>query len=156
MNHNIQIIRKWYEKLGFPAHFDELFEDSLKRHTLPDDMTLARYSELVASDKDVEENFLILLFLLEELQQWFHNRGISDEIFMDTMKDLILWAEDYHKQSGGVLGIEREVGWLKTYYDGRFLEYLQSKYWLSLLLVIRLLALLGLVGALSVRIPTQT
>ena len=131
MDNKVAIVRKWYEKLEFPAQFDELFEDSLKRNTLPDDMKLSRYSELVGIEKNVEVNFLVLLYLLEELEQWFKDRGVSEEIFLDTMKDLILWAEDYHKQSGGVLGIEREVNWLKTYYDGRLFRLGRLEFELS-------------------------
>lgn len=119
MDNKVQILRKWYEKLEFPAHFNELFEDLLTRKTIPENCILERYSEILDPQGDAELNFLILLYLCEELEQWFKDRGILEEIFLDTMKDLVLWAEDYFKQSGGVLGIAGEVNWLKNYYDGK-------------------------------------
>ncbi len=129
-----QIVRKWYEKLEFPAHFDELFEDVLNRKEIPENCVLARYNELMDQHGDVELNMMMLLYLCEELQQWFFDRGISEEIFVHTMKDLILWAEDYFKQSGGVFGIAFEVLWLGTYYSGRLfrlgrLEFERATAW---------------------------
>lgn len=115
----LKVVRKWYEKLEFPTRFDTLFEDLLERKRLPDDIVLSRYGELLGADKDAELNFLILLYLCEELEKWYRTQGISEEIFIDTMKDLILWATDYLRESGGVLGIADEVKWLKNYYDGR-------------------------------------
>lgn len=114
-----QIARKWYDKLEFPAHFDALFDDILNRKEIPNHCVLERYSELLNPEGDAELNFLILLYLCEELGQWFIDRGISEQIFLDTMSDLILWTEDYYKQSGGVLGIAGEVNWLQTYYIGK-------------------------------------
>jgi len=119
MDNKEQIIRKWYQTLEFPAHFDALLEDVLQRKTVPDNCVLARYNELMDQHGDAELNMLMLLYLCEELQQWFFDRGISEEIFVHTMKDLVLWAEDYFKQSGGVFGIAFEVLWLGTYYSGK-------------------------------------
>ncbi len=119
MDIKVQLIRKWYKQLEFPAHFDALLEDALQRKTIPDNCVLERYSELLNPKGDAELNILMLLYLCEELEQWYSDRGISKEIFVHTMKDLVLWAEDYLKQSGGVFGIAFEVLWLGTYYSGR-------------------------------------
>lgn len=134
MDQKEQILRKWYKRLEFPAHFDALFEDLLKRKTLPENCVLARYNELLDQHGDVELNFLILLYLCEELSEWYKEHGIPYEICLHTVKDLVLWIEDYYRQSNGVLGIAFEVLWMSNHYLGKVfrlgrLEFERSTAW---------------------------
>ena len=102
------IIEKWYKALQFPAEYDAAFYEALDSIQIPADTTLEGYD--LRSD-DGKRNLLAFLYLCEDVAQKARARGIDEDILIATLKDLVIWTENYTQMKGTLfLG---ELGWLK-------------------------------------------
>ena len=111
------IIKKWYERLGFPKAFDKEFSRALEAAKLTDAMTEARY------DKDCEDgikNFLYYLFFCEALSKKYEELGIPEEILLDTLSDLVVWSKTWYcvKSSLHLSTLD----WLSNHFNARLFK----------------------------------
>jgi hypothetical protein len=101
------IIEKWYKKLRFPQEFDAEFYEALETIPVPADTTLAGYDKKTG---DGRRNLLTYLYLCEGVWQKAVEKGIPEEIMVDTLYDIVRWCKVWTKQKGYLyLG---ELGWL--------------------------------------------
>ena len=104
------IIEKWYKLLGFPAEFDAQFYEALTSIHIPADATLESYD---LKSQDGKRNLLTFLYLCEGLQQKANGLGIPEEVLIETLKDIVIWTENYTEMKGTLfLG---ELEWLKLH-----------------------------------------
>lgn len=102
-----QIVKKWYEKLGFPKVFDKEFYPYLDSVRLTDAMTLERYPK---DSKDGKKNLAYFLYFCEELSKKYEAMGIPESILLDSLSDLVVWAKTWYCVKGS-LHLE-ELNWL--------------------------------------------
>ena len=104
------IIEKWYKKLGFPSEFDTEFYEALNEIPISDAIDIQNYD---LSCKDGKRNLLSFLFMCEELETKYKEKGISEEILLDTLSDLVIWTKVWSEIKGELyLG---ELEWLKRH-----------------------------------------
>ncbi len=103
-----QIIRKWYKKLGFPAEWESEFEKLLESEILAPCM-LEEYDD----KENLTRNLPMFLYFCEAVEKKYNEMGISEEILLDTLSDILIWAKMY-KSIYGTLGLE-ETGWIKRH-----------------------------------------
>ena len=102
-----EICEKWYKKLNFPQVYDKEFKDALSKYKIPDITTIENYD---LKEKDGKRNLLSYLFMCEELSKKYQEKGISEEILLDTLGDLVRWTNTWSEIEGEMyLG---ELGWL--------------------------------------------
>ena len=101
------ICEKWYKKLGFPEEYNAEFYAALKKYHISDAITIESYN---LAEPDGKRNLLSFLFLCEGLSKKYEERGIPEQILLDTLKDLLLWTDAWSDVKGELhLG---ELGWL--------------------------------------------
>ena len=101
------IIEKWYRRLGFPKEYDAEFYAALKRYHISDAITIGTYD---LSEKDGKRNLLSFLYLCEELERKYAERGLPEEVLLATLGDLLLWTDAWSDVKGELyLG---ELPWL--------------------------------------------
>lgn len=104
------IIEKWYRKLDFPKEYDEEFHNARKTITISNTISIESYD--TASD-DGKRNLLSMLFMCESLSGKYREKGISENILLDTLSDLVIWTNTWSRMKGELyLG---ELGWLKNH-----------------------------------------
>ena len=102
------IIEKWYKTLQFPAEYDAAFYEALETIEIPADTTLENYD---LKSEDGKKNLLAFLYLCEDVAQKAQALGISEDIVIESLKDLVIWTENYTEIKGTLfLG---ELDWLK-------------------------------------------
>lgn len=108
------IIRKWYQRIGFPKEYDGPFEEAIIKadfHGIS--------MEYGANDPRLKENqMLALLYYLyrcELLEAKYHEKGIPDEILLDTVSDIRCWSANTVRETG-MPGL-RELGWIEASLD---------------------------------------
>ena len=107
------IIEKWYKLLQFPAEYDAAFYEALNTIQISADTTLDSYD---MKSEDGKRNLLAFLYLCEETAQKARARGIGEEVLIATLKDLVIWTENYTQMKGTLfLG---ELDWLKITMEG--------------------------------------
>lgn len=109
-----QIIEKWYIKLGFPKKYDEEFYQILEEFPVPE--------ELRVEDTDPwspygKENLVRHLYFVEQLWEKYQERGIPEEILVDTMRDIVNWTNTWSSVRGE-LWLE-ETHWLRLHFNMR-------------------------------------
>lgn len=107
-----QIIRKWYNKLSFPAEWEAEFENMLKKEKFSP-CSLAEYDD----KEDLVRNLPMFLYFCEDVEKRYEKMGISEEILLDTLSDILIWAKMY-KSIYGTLGLA-ETGWIKRHLEMR-------------------------------------
>ncbi len=80
------IIEKWYQKLHFPKCFDEEFYRALKEIPISDAIAVGNYD---ATCQDGKRNLLSALFMAEQLCKTYQKKGISEEILLDSLSELV-------------------------------------------------------------------
>ncbi len=83
------IIRKWYNILGVSKGFDNDFEKALSEVTISDSVCIDTYD----SGSDGKRDFLNFLYMCENLKKKYQERNISEEILIDTLKDISIWTD---------------------------------------------------------------
>lgn len=117
MNTTAPIIRKWYERIGFPSKYDKAFHTALEEIEVSPTATLEDYDK--ASDDGVK-NFLHYLYFCEETERRYVQRGIPEEILLDTLSDLVIWTDIWSEIKGGLyLG---ELPWLSLHLSARLFK----------------------------------
>ncbi len=81
-----KIIEKWYQKLSFPNYFDEEFYRALREIPVSDILTASTYD---ATCQDGKRNLLSTLFMAEEYAKNCQKQGISEEILLDSLSELV-------------------------------------------------------------------
>lgn len=103
------IIKKWYEALGFPTEYDTEF------YALLDDVSLdgVDTAENYVYDNDTGKNLCAYLYFCEAISHKYKEHGISDNILMDTLSDIVVWTNTYYGMWGKV-GFA-EVNWIRRH-----------------------------------------
>ena len=104
------IIKKWYKKLGFPDLYDEEFETSLSETEIADDISIDTYD---LKSRDGKKNLLSFLYLCEEVEKKYSEKGLPEEVLIDTLRDIVTWCITWSNVKGELyLG---ELLWLKRH-----------------------------------------
>ncbi len=117
-NENVlKIIEKWYKKLGFPSEFNNEFYKALKEIPISDSITIENYD---LSCEDGKRNLLSFLFMCEDLEAKYKEKGISEEILLDTLSDIVIWTKTWSEIKGELyLG---EIDWLSRHLSMRLFK----------------------------------
>ena len=121
------IIEKWYKKLGFPAEYNAEFYAALKKYHISDAISIDTYD---LSEQDGKRNLLSFLYLCEGLAARYAEKGLPEEVLLDTLKDLLLWTDAWSEVKGELyLG---ELIWLAQTFRMRLyrigsLEFMANK-----------------------------
>lgn len=101
------IIEKWYKKLNFDSKYDAEFYNALRTIEIPVDTSIETYNLDCADGK---KNLLAFLYMCEALQEKYAEHGISNEILLDTLSDIVRWCDEWSEIKGELyLG---EIGWI--------------------------------------------
>lgn len=112
MNKVSEIIKYYYQKLSFPNLFDEEFYNALDKIEISDTTAIKEYDK---SCEDGKKNFLSYLYMCDALKKRYDEKGIPEEVFWDTLHDLVIWTATWSDIKGGLyLG---ELGWLACHMD---------------------------------------
>ncbi len=117
MMRTASIIEFWYKKLNFPPRYDEEFYCALNEIELPDDSTLENYD---LKCEDGKRNLLSFLYFCEELKHRYEEKGIGEDVLLDTLSDLVVWTEVWSELKGELwLG---ELHWLSFHLGMRLFK----------------------------------
>lgn len=112
------IIEKWYQKLSFPKYFDEEFYEIYKTVPISDTITADTYD---TSCKDGKRNLLSALFLCEETEQKYQDMGLSRQVMLDTLKDIVTYT-DIFSDIKGELSLGR-MDWIMKILSGKVIRF---------------------------------
>ena len=107
-------IIKWYERLGFPKTYDDLFKQLIETHELNFPLDIAEYD---CKKNTPQHNFLAYLYYCEQLEKFYIKRQIPSEILYATLSDIVIWTNVWFLIKGE-LGIG-EVDWLRNHLTGQ-------------------------------------
>ncbi len=105
-----RIIGEMYEKLEFPAVYDETFFANLGKVEIPSTLTIEEYP---TNETDGIRNLFSYLYLAHKLEKKYAVRGIPENIRMATLHDLVVWTNT-HSDLKGTLYLG-ELGWLRRH-----------------------------------------
>lgn len=112
-----EIIVKWYNKIGFPKHYDNEFYSALENYEIDDSLTLDKYD---LNCEDGKKNFLYFLYYCEETEKIYKEKGISTEILLDTLADFPRWLDIWSNLKGELyLG---ELDWLSYHLKAKLFK----------------------------------
>ncbi|MBQ9965993.1 MAG: DUF5596 domain-containing protein [Clostridia bacterium] len=104
------IIKKWYYALEFPSRFDKEFLVALENYEIDTSITIDNYPT------DCEEgtkNLLYYLYFCEAVKKKYEENNISEDILIDTLRDIVRWCITWSDIKGCLfLG---ELFWLKRH-----------------------------------------
>lgn len=104
------VIEKWYAALQFPTEYNAQFIEALSTIDIPADTTLESYD---TKSEDGKRNLLTYLYLCENVLRQAQERGIPKDIVIETLKDIVIWTENYTEMKGTLfLG---ELDWLNIH-----------------------------------------
>ena len=105
-----EIVNKWYNTLGFSKKYDDDFKEAVNEIKISDTLCIDSYD---LNEKDGKRNLLSYLFMCEKLSENYKKQGISEEILIDTLKDIPRWLDTWSGLKGEMyLG---ELSWLKRH-----------------------------------------
>ncbi len=87
-----KIIEKWYKELEFSNLYDKEFYAALKKIKVSDAITPEDYD---TQETDGQRNLLSYLYMCEGLWKKYSDKGISFDIFKDTVSDLVTWTDTW-------------------------------------------------------------
>jgi len=103
-----KIMLRWFQKLNFPEIYHKPFIDAMERIFISDALTPDNYDW---NDNDGQRNFLSVLYMCEGLSKQYTAYGISEDILMDTLGDIVRWLKTWSDlKSDLFLG---ELPWLQ-------------------------------------------
>ena len=112
-----EIIVKWYNKLGFPKHYDEEFYSALERYEIDKSLTLDKYD---LNCEDGKKNLLYFLYFCEETEKIYKEKGISEDVLTDTLADISRWLDIWSELKGELyLG---ELDWLSYHLKAKLFK----------------------------------
>ena len=104
------VIEQWYKKLKFPKKYDEEFYDALQQIKISDAITAENYN---LKEKDGKRNLLSYLYMCDELGSKYSERGINEDILLDTLGDIVIWTDTWSNLKNEMyLG---EISWLNRH-----------------------------------------
>lgn len=103
-----EIIRKWYEKIGFPSRYDADFHAALNAYEIDTSITVETYD---LKEEDGKKNFLYFLYFCEAMHEKYREKGIPDEIFYDNLTDMPRWLNTYSELKGELYFGELDWFW---------------------------------------------
>ena len=106
----LEIIEKWYLRLGFPKEYDSQFYESLSKFKDPG---VYRIDEYDPKSTDAKTNLLMHLYFCNALHERYRDAGISENILDQTLSDIVIWTNVWYSMTGEV-GLS-ESGWLKRH-----------------------------------------
>lgn len=106
----LEIIKKWYKLLNFPSIYDADFLAYTESVSLDGIENIDTYQ---GDERTPERNLLAYLYFCEELSQRYRERGIPEQILIDTMSDIVVWCGTYYGING-VAGLT-EIRWIKRH-----------------------------------------
>lgn len=101
------IIEKWYKALGFDKKYDPEFYEALRTIPISADTDAASYDY---DCQDGKKNLLSFLYMCEAVAEQYWKKGISTEILMDTLSDIVRWSKVWSEITGELCLFE--IGWL--------------------------------------------
>ena len=108
-----KIIEKWYLALNFPTELNREFYKALDTIRISDAITVENYDYTCTDGK---RNFLSFLYMCEALEQKYTQLGISREVLLDTLYDIVRYTVIWTNLKGELyLG---ELDWLKNHLSG--------------------------------------
>lgn len=108
-----QIIESWYKKLNFPKEYDKEFYQALREIKISDAIDIETYEDT----GDGKRNLLSYLYFCHKLEKKYAEKGIPEQILLDTAQDIVVWTKTWSDVKGELyLG---ETGWLKLHMSGR-------------------------------------
>ncbi len=81
-----KIIEKWYHKLNFPKRFDAEFYRALREIPISDSITAKNYDY---ECNDGRRNLLSFLFMCENLEKHYQEKGLDETLLLETLKVLM-------------------------------------------------------------------
>lgn len=97
MTQRQEIIKKWYNKLGFLSRYDGEFFALLKNENLD---FLTTFPEYDYFNNSPQKNLLACLYFSEQLEKEYAQKNIPQNILIDSLKDLVLWNDTYYSVNG--------------------------------------------------------
>lgn len=91
------VIEFWYKKLNFPSKYDEEFYRALEDIEIPADSRLEEYD---TKCEDGRRNLLTYLYFCEELKRRYEEKGIGEDVLLDTLSDLVVWTDVWTELKG--------------------------------------------------------
>lgn len=105
-----KIIEKWYKKLEFPNEYDNEFYQYLDAVEILPDTNIETY-ELEC--EDYAKNLLAVLYMCEQTEREYKKLGISEDVMIATLKDIVVWCKTYTSLNGK-LGLDALL-WLERH-----------------------------------------
>lgn len=119
MNSGIcSIIEKWYKKIGFPTRYDEEFYEALSEIEVDPNSVVEDYDY---NCQDGRKNFLSYLYFCEKLESIYKEKGIGEDILLDTLSDFPRWLDTWTELHGGKLFLG-ELEWLSFHLTARLFK----------------------------------
>lgn len=108
----VETIKKWYKYLEFPKEYDGAFYELLERraHELKKWETPFDYP----MEDDKEISLLMGLYFCEYAYEKYKERGFSEELFRETMHDIVIWTNTC-VEVNGTLGLESQKWFLNNH-----------------------------------------
>lgn len=104
------VIETWYKRLCFPEVYDREFYEALDTIPIRDDVSVRTYDP---NCPDGKRNLLSVLYLCEGLSRQYREKGIGEDILLDTLRDVVRWTENWSAVKGSLfLG---ELPWLSRH-----------------------------------------
>ena len=126
MQNTKAIIKKWYERLGFPKEFDAEFHTALENIDIPNDVTIETYDK---NTDDGKRNLLTFLYFCEGLEAKYKALGIPEEILIDTLLDIPRWTKTWSSVKGTLyLG---ELPWLNHHFTMKIFKLGRLQFYLG-------------------------
>ncbi|MBR3594122.1 MAG: amidohydrolase family protein [Clostridia bacterium] len=117
-----EVAEKWYKKLGFPSRFDKEFRKALSETPVSDAVTVEDFK----SGTEGKRNLITALWLCEELAEKYRQKGIAEEVLLDTLSDLVIWTETWSDIKGELYLGENE--WLARHLGMRLVKLGRLQY----------------------------
>ena len=104
------VIEKWYRALSFPEEYDSEFYKALQNYAIPPEIRIETYPYDTMGGK---WDLLAFLYMCEQTEEKYRNKGICLKILLDTLSDIVLWCKEWSRIKGELfLG---ETGWLANH-----------------------------------------
>lgn len=104
------VIKKWFDRLNLPKEYLEEFNVALGSIPISDAIEIENYN---IWEKDGKRNLLSALFMCEELSKKYAEKGIPEQILLDTLSDIKIWLNTWSEIKGELyLG---EMVWLRRH-----------------------------------------
>ena len=109
MNNIKSLAKKWYSAIAFPKEYDSLIDKVINRDDINDEL-LDKTCEDLEKIGDKELCLVYALAKCEELEKKYIDKGISKNIFSDTIADIKIWTLDYYNRTN-ILGLD-QIMWI--------------------------------------------